>query len=181
MRNKELKCICIIKVTYVVSVQSWYFREVIVMLMKSLAPWGNACYCTVLFLHIVVSHQLGEEGFVVQRSNYQCQVCVVNWSFKFASPRGIHVEGKTKVKIPTVVLIFPSDQTLICKCASVRAGIHLHVHLSSLLLCTSVLHIHILMSRLFIFLQVVHHYFGLKTHCYFIPVSVLACAFDHCL
>lgn len=113
MRNKELKCICIIKVTYVVSVQSWYFREVIVMLMKSLAPWGNACYCTVLFLYIVVSHQLGEEGFVVQRSNYQCQVCVVNWSFKFASPRGIHVEGKTKVKIPTVVLIFPSDQTAV--------------------------------------------------------------------
>lgn len=69
----------------------------------------------------------------------------------------------------------------IYKCASVRAGIHLHVHLSSLLLCTSVLLIHILMSRLFIFLQVVHHYFGLKTHCYFIPVSVLACAFDHCL
>lgn len=113
MRNKELKCICIIKVTYVVSVQSWYFREVIVMLMKSLAPWGNACYCTVLFLYIVVSHQLGEEGFVVQRSNYQCQVCVVNWSFKFASPREIHVEGKTKVKIPTVVLIFLSDQTAV--------------------------------------------------------------------
>lgn len=180
MRNKELKYICIIKVTYVASIQLWYFREVIVMLMKSLAPWGNACYCTVLFLYIVVSYQLGEEGFVVQRSNYQCQVCVLILQICI-SPWNT-CGRKNKSQDPNSSANFSQwSDCCIYKCASVRAGIHLHVHLSSLLLCTSVLHIHILMSRLFIFLQVVHHYFGLKTHCYFIPVSVLACAFDHCL